>query len=520
MAPKKITVLPDSKERVLHQDDFRAKLVRWDVLCFIDAEGCPVDHFDGLEDGGRYALGQPRPRQQIPSDAMAGVIAFGNDYNVNKKRRIALSDATGTARDEIMDMLELPEEGASWPNKPANVRAFPEFEWLTSNQESAVNRAKYMAHLKSNLQLPMNHLMEDVQPMRALLSVELKGLGDSRKLSGTTDVVIAKSKDVRNDAIRNSVQALFELKKPKNLKAKDHNPQTVCKHLAASYLNRSHAVVSVLTDLNRSWTFYWFAHKEQGAGVSLHKLKLNGAGAPGLSKYILESLHDTSRRETLPSTFADRLSFEAVMDTIREDRRRKRGRSDYGASHPMYQRAMFNTREFEAYLDGMKECLQKSGESNNDSDIEAVLPAAATEDDPLLAKAKDYSIQTRIPVSVKAVWDEWHGLNSFANQPIPGGIKACEEKFGTKWRGFKTSSSESKFLSRMKIFVAAVETAAAQDFPSIQSTLDEFDRVFSTETNQSFSRLLDYLLEKGYWQRGKKRKKRSQQEDSSSSNNN
>ena len=143
-------------------------------------------------------------------------------------------------------------------------------------------------------------------------------------------MVIAKAKDIQNNAIRNCVEALLELKKPKNLQAKDHNPKTICEHLAASYLNRTRAVVSALTDLNRSWTFYWFAHKEEGTGVALHKLELHGEGAAGLSKYILESLKDESRRETLPTTFVDRLSFEAVMETIWEDHRRNRARSNFG----------------------------------------------------------------------------------------------------------------------------------------------------------------------------------------------
>jgi len=128
------------------------------------------------------------------------------------------------------------------------------------------------------------------------------------------------------------------------------------------------------------------------------------------------------------------------------------------------------------------------------------------EDD--LEKAKEYRIQTRLPTSVQAVWDEWFGLNSYANQPIPGGIHECEKRFGTKWRSFTPSSAEGKFLSRMKTFVGAVETAATQDGRSVPATLDEFDRVFSMETDSSFSGLLNNLLEKGYWQRGKKRKKK------------
>ena len=77
-----------------------------------------------------------------------------------------------------------------------------------------------------------------------------------KKITGTTDVVVAQVRNVENDALR----ALVELKTPENIRRKkNHNPQVVCEHIAASYLNRDCAVVSVLTDSGRSWTFYWFA---------------------------------------------------------------------------------------------------------------------------------------------------------------------------------------------------------------------------------------------------------------------
>ena len=56
--------------------------------------------------------------------------------------------------------------------------------------------------------------MADVQPNRMRLNVELQGLNDSRKISGATDIVIARSTNIENDAMWNSVEALLELKKP------------------------------------------------------------------------------------------------------------------------------------------------------------------------------------------------------------------------------------------------------------------------------------------------------------------
>ena len=112
-----------------------------------------------------------------------------------------------------------------------------------------------------------------------------------RKISGTTDVVIAEIRNIRNDTLRNSVHALMELKKPENMSRTDHNPQVVCEHLAASYLNPTRTMVSVLTDLNGFWTFYWYAENEDGPGVALHKLTLNcEERAAGQAKYLLEGM--------------------------------------------------------------------------------------------------------------------------------------------------------------------------------------------------------------------------------------
>jgi len=150
-----------------------------------------------------------------------------------------------------------------------------------------------MSHFERHLRLPNLHSMADVQPNRTLLNVELQGLNDSRKISGTTDIVIAKSTNIENDVIRNLVEALLELKKPQAMQRQDHAPQTITKHLAASHLNKRHDLFSVLTDLNSSWTFFWHAEAEDGSGVALHKFKLQpDSEAARLGKHILESFNN------------------------------------------------------------------------------------------------------------------------------------------------------------------------------------------------------------------------------------
>ena len=97
-----------------------------------------------------------------------------NDYNA-KKRTIALSDATGSGRNALFAMLNVPKIGASWPNKPESLGGnFPRFEWLSSNEDSPGNRAAYMVHLEKHVELPSNYSFADMQRDRTLLNSEIR----------------------------------------------------------------------------------------------------------------------------------------------------------------------------------------------------------------------------------------------------------------------------------------------------------------------------------------------------------
>jgi hypothetical protein len=202
-----------------------------------------------------------QPVQQLSQELIATLAAIAQNDN-ERKRTIVISDATTQKSHELLDFLSVPETGASWPNKPETFGDFPGFAWREErNDDSVENRTAYMAHLKQHVQLPVNYLMGDVQPMRTLLTTDIQGVGDWRRISGTTDVIITESKNINNTAIRNNVEALLELNKPKNSQKKDHSPQTICEHVAASFLNHKHGVVSALTYLNGYWTFFWYAGK-------------------------------------------------------------------------------------------------------------------------------------------------------------------------------------------------------------------------------------------------------------------
>lgn len=277
----------------------------------------------------------PQKQQLLSEDTVAALTLFAKEY-ASKKSTIVLSDATFGSKHALLSMFfELPEKAATWPNMPSTstLGKCPVFHWHNSNEDSPENRTAYMQHLKQNILLPDNYVFGDVQPIRSLLDVEIHGVdSETRRLRGTTDVVITKIENIQHSTIRNSIDAQLELKEPRNLASKDHSPQVIAEHFAASYLNPMLGIVSVLTDLCSSWTFYWFAYcKDASGGVALYRHVLQDTAAAAAAKYVLEntitgesSLTNPTGPTTLPTTFSSRLSFEDLMEKLSQATKAKR----------------------------------------------------------------------------------------------------------------------------------------------------------------------------------------------------
>lgn len=62
------------KEKVIHQEDFKAKLSRFAAQYFVDEHDFAVDHFDALADGGTYTLG---PLQQQEQQQRQSIFSHG-----------------------------------------------------------------------------------------------------------------------------------------------------------------------------------------------------------------------------------------------------------------------------------------------------------------------------------------------------------------------------------------------------------------------------------------------------------
>lgn len=224
-----------------------------------------------------------------------------------------------------MGKMGLRQNGVTWPDTPLlTAQHVDGFVWGEGTEDSDSNRAEYMRYLKTTLRLPEGYALVDTQPNRNLLSLgEHNEMLEGVRLKGTTDVVITKSANAATNTIRNNIQTLFELKKPANMQ-KDHSPQTICEHFAASFLNSRHPIVSVLTDLNENWTFFWFAfsgdddnkNSDDVSQMAIYRLCLRGEDAATNAIHLLGSLFDDSDSDNLPSTFAGRQPFQSVVNCL------------------------------------------------------------------------------------------------------------------------------------------------------------------------------------------------------------
>jgi hypothetical protein len=228
-------------------------------------------------------------------------------------------------KNSILMKLKMTEIGASWENRPEDLQDFAAFQWQREQSENSEgNRLAYTNYLHNMLILPLQDHVFDVGVCNNVLSAEIENI----HLSGTTDVVIADRTNGELAFIRGHCKALIELKMPRELGIKEFCPQAVCELVAGSFVNNKYGVVAVLTDLVSLWTFFWFALTDSDS-VGIYCLILEGDKAAREAKYILESLDNNSRADTLPTTFTKRLSWDAM--STREAKDLKRARSDDGS---------------------------------------------------------------------------------------------------------------------------------------------------------------------------------------------
>mmetsp|Transcript_27650 Transcript_27650/g.50202 ORF Transcript_27650/g.50202 Transcript_27650/m.50202 type:complete len:287 (-) Transcript_27650:426-1286(-) len=204
-----------------------------------------------------------------------------------------------------------------------------EFKWFNSKEDSSANRQAYMNYLGTNVSWPAGHCVTDCNAYKNLLSGT--GLDGKHKISGNIDVVLVAQEDAENGAIRQNIRAGIELKKGTN--SGNHEHQVVLQHLAASSLNPEESVLTVMTDLNQRWHFYWF-------GRNRKKMYKYVVSASSQAKFLFEHMFDSpddcidgiDASTLFPTDFLVRgtwrMFLESELMTIRESQT-----DDSGSDH-------------------------------------------------------------------------------------------------------------------------------------------------------------------------------------------
>jgi hypothetical protein len=117
-------------------------------------------------------------------------------------------------------------------------------------------------------------------------------------------VVLAEDVDVHT--IKQHIRAGIELKKDTDNHV-DYEYQVILQHLAASKLNPNESVLTVMTDLNERWHFYWFGQKRG----RLYKIVVNTRGE---AKFLFEHMFDSPNDNDDDSTTVPKKKAKVTPD--------------------------------------------------------------------------------------------------------------------------------------------------------------------------------------------------------------
>jgi hypothetical protein len=263
------------------------------------------------------------------------MVAGGNDLDVKiaqvqacleqlniKDKTVAMSGASQGKKDTVLNHFGIALSGAEWSSMPEDDAlsdiSDDVYTWTSAAEDAPEQRQAYMVHLRNILFLPTGYGVKDCAKTSTLLSVQ--DIGGKFKFNGTTDVVVAQTKHVKNSAERHHVEVELELKTTRNNNMEKHEPQAVLKHLASSFLNGNCGVLTVLTDLNEKWVFYWF-HPN---GKEIMKYIADRKRAQFLlNNMIPNKSNNTCTSADLPEHFWNRGVWNEVekvfLDTIKEE---------------------------------------------------------------------------------------------------------------------------------------------------------------------------------------------------------
>ncbi|CAJ1963882.1 unnamed protein product [Cylindrotheca closterium] len=241
---------------------------------------------------------------------------------IDDESAVAFSKVTSKRYNQVMGCMKIKMNTADWKNKPKLDLSGVNFEWDSTKEDSKLNRDKYMAHLKTHLELPNSVTTFDGSESNDLLRAWFSFA--QLELKGNVDVIVVDARHKLIQAARNHILMGIELKKTGNKAHEKIHRQVVLQHLAASQLNPNTGVLTLMTDLCDRWYFYWF--KESTPELMTYSALQSEA------KYLIAHFLDEPNNSFLPESFLRRGSWDSIfgaLESIQEE-----GQSDQGGRSP------------------------------------------------------------------------------------------------------------------------------------------------------------------------------------------
>ena len=243
------------------------------------------------------------------------------EYVAEQKREaepISLSNVNTKTYESVGSLLNLKLKGCTWHTRPEGLASPPNFVWNSNLTEAdASNRSLYMSHLREQFTWPNSHTLVDCNEAghgykNLLGTTKFDGIHST---SGNIDVVVVEEVDARNETIKQNIMAGIELKNTRD--NRDHERQVILQHLAASLLNPDFGMLTLMTDLNTRWHFYWFAaagsKNAAGSKKVVLKLKTNGQEAAFLLEHMFDDPDTVDAALCFPLDFLKRGTWTSLF---------------------------------------------------------------------------------------------------------------------------------------------------------------------------------------------------------------
>jgi hypothetical protein len=245
---------------------------------------------------------QRKLRKGLKSEAAARRKEIGALQDKLTMRSIAISSINEDEYENVLKFLQIRMEAAKWECMPAVTEDADNqgFDWLSSIESSEGNRKAYMDHMKK-LPWPEGYNVMDVA-YNKMLSCKFANLS----FKGSIDVVLATTWNVKEKTVKGNILLGVELKKP----LKSEKPesaywnQVVVQHICASFCNPDTGMLTLLTDLNEYWSFFWF-----GTTNSIFKISASKA----LAMFLLNNMFNANVEGQCPTGFHSRLSWNEIF---------------------------------------------------------------------------------------------------------------------------------------------------------------------------------------------------------------